>query len=157
MYHERSKEVNLFQIYNMDSGNVVGLSCRSERIILSTEVNLCLLGKRIASSKFCLGRTCISITMKFINEVVNGRVTIILFVVTNLVCYISRKGKNNIYKNIISHHFPLFLEEKSFIDKVFRGQLKKLNKYKKLFKIMLFTAIAEFAALIAVLFLLIWT
>ena len=29
--------------------NVVGLSCRSEWIILSTEVNLCLLGKRIAS------------------------------------------------------------------------------------------------------------
>lgn len=27
-----------------------------------------------------------SITMKFINEVVNGGVTIILFVVTNLVC-----------------------------------------------------------------------
>ena len=86
VYHERSKEVNLFQIYNMDSGNVVGLSCRSEWIILSTEVNLCLLGKRIASSKFCLVRTCISITIKFINEVVNGRVTIILFVVTNLVC-----------------------------------------------------------------------
>lgn len=51
--------------------NVVGLSCRSEWIILSTGVNLCLLGKRIASYKFCLGRTCISITMKFINEVVN--------------------------------------------------------------------------------------
>jgi len=28
----------------------------------------------------------ISITMKFINEVVNGGATIILFVVTNLVC-----------------------------------------------------------------------
>ena len=28
----------------------------------------------------------ISITMKFINEVVNGGITIILFVVTNLVC-----------------------------------------------------------------------
>ena len=26
---------------------------------------------RIASYKFCFGRTCISITMKFINEVVN--------------------------------------------------------------------------------------
>jgi hypothetical protein len=52
--------------------NVVGLSCRSEWIILSTEGNLCPLGKRIASYKFCLGRTCISITMKFINEVVNG-------------------------------------------------------------------------------------
>ena len=51
--------------------NVVGLSCRSEWIILSTEVNLCPLGKRIASYKFCLGRTRISITMKFINEVVN--------------------------------------------------------------------------------------
>ena len=70
----------------MDSGNVVGLSCRSERIILSTEVNLCLLGKRIASYKFCLGRTCISITIKLRNEVVNVGVTIILFVVTNLVC-----------------------------------------------------------------------
>lgn len=63
-----------------------------EGIILSTEVNLCLLGQRIASYKFCLGRTCISITMKFImkfiNEVVKGGVTIILFVVvvTNLVC-----------------------------------------------------------------------
>lgn len=59
--------------------NVVGLSCRSEWILLSTEVNLCPLGKRIASYKFCLGRTCISITMKFINEVVNGGVNIILF------------------------------------------------------------------------------
>ena len=69
--------------------NVVGLSCRSEWILLSTEINLCLLGKRIASYKFCLGRTYmyfISITMKFINEVVNGGATIILFVVTNLVC-----------------------------------------------------------------------
>jgi len=66
--------------------NVVGLSCRSEWIILSTEVNLCLLGKRIASYKFCRDRTCISITMKFINEVVNGGVTIILFAMTNLVC-----------------------------------------------------------------------
>lgn len=47
--------------------NVVGPSCRSEWIRLSTEVNLCLLGKRIASYKFCLGRTCIFITMKFIN------------------------------------------------------------------------------------------
>jgi len=45
---------------------------------------LCLLGKRIASSKFCLGRTCISITIKLRNSVVNFGVTIILFVVTNL-------------------------------------------------------------------------
>lgn len=61
--------------------NGVGPSCRSEWISLSTEVNLCLLGKRIASYKFCLGRTCISITMKFINEneVVNGRVTLSFF------------------------------------------------------------------------------
>ena len=50
------------------------------------EVNPCPLGKRIASYKFCFGRTCISITMKFINEVINRGVTIILFVVTNLVC-----------------------------------------------------------------------
>ena len=99
VYHERSKEVNLFQIYNMDSGNVVGLSCRSEWIILSTEVNLCLLGKRIASSKFCLGRTCISITMKFINEVVNGRVTIIRFVVTNLVC-VPKKRNLSIFRGL---------------------------------------------------------
>ena len=66
--------------------NAAGLSCRSEWIILSTEAKICLLGKRIASYKFCLGRTCISITMNFINEVVNGGVTIILFVVTNPVC-----------------------------------------------------------------------
>ena len=77
--------------------NVVGLSCRSEWIILSTEVNLCLLGKRIASYKFCLGRTCISITMKFINEVVNGGITIILFVVTNLVCVPIRKEKEFVH------------------------------------------------------------
>ena len=43
------------------------------------------------SYKFCLGRTCISITMKFINEVVNGGVTIILFGVTNAACV--PKGK----------------------------------------------------------------
>ena len=75
--------------------NVVGLSRRSEWIILSTKVNLCLLGKRIASYKFCLGRTCISITMKFINEVVNGGVTIILFVVTNLVCVPKKRKLSN--------------------------------------------------------------
>lgn len=77
--------------------NVVGFSYRSESIILSTEANLCLLGKRIASYKFCLGRTYmyfISITMKFINEVVKGGVTIILFVVTNLVC---RKEKEFVH------------------------------------------------------------
>lgn len=74
--------------------NVVGLSCRSEWIILSTEANLCLLGKRIASYKLCLGRTWISITMNFINEVVNGGVTIILFVVTNPVCV---PKKRNLY------------------------------------------------------------
>lgn len=79
--------------------NVVGLSCRSEWIILSTEVNLCLLGKRIASYKFCLGRTCISITMKFINEVVNGGVTIILFVVTHLVC-VPKKRNLSIFRGL---------------------------------------------------------
>lgn len=77
--------------------NVVGLSCRFEWIIFSAEVNLCLLGKRIASYKFCLGRTCISITMKFINEVVNGGITIILFVVTNLVCVPIRKEKEFVH------------------------------------------------------------
>ena len=89
--------------------NVVGLSCRSEWIILSTEVNLCLLGKRIASSKFCLGRIYmyfISITMKFINEVVNkwnkivkGGVTIILFVVMNLVC-VPKKRNLSIFRGL---------------------------------------------------------
>lgn len=62
------------------------MSIRMEWIILSTEVNLCLLGKKIASYKFCLGRTCISITMKLINEVVNDGVTFILFGVTSVVC-----------------------------------------------------------------------
>lgn len=39
------------------------------------------LSARQEDSKLGLGRTCISITMKFINEVVTGGVTIILFVV----------------------------------------------------------------------------
>lgn len=42
--------------------NGVGLSCRSEWIILlstSTEVHFCLLGKSIASYKFCLSRICL--------------------------------------------------------------------------------------------------
>lgn len=34
---------------------------------------------RIASYKLCFGRTCISITMKFINEIVNRGVTILSF------------------------------------------------------------------------------
>lgn len=94
---------------NMEHGfwqcNGVGSSYRSEWISLSTEVNLCLLGKRIASSKFCLGRTWISITMKFINEneVVNGRATIILFLVCvpkrrnlSISCFeVSKKGRGN--------------------------------------------------------------
>ena len=85
--------------------NGVGPSCRSEWISLSTEVNLCLLGKRIVSYKFCLGRTCISITMKLINEneVVNGGVTIILFLVcipkkrnlSILFFEVSKKGCGN--------------------------------------------------------------
>ena len=109
LYHERSEEVNLFQI-NIQHGfwqcNGVGPSCRSEWISLWTEVNLCLLGKRIASYKFCLGRTCISITIKLINEneVVNGGVTIILFLVCvpkkrnlsiSLFFEVSKKGRGN--------------------------------------------------------------
>ncbi|XLU34164.1 hypothetical protein S245_070230, partial [Arachis hypogaea] len=46
--------------------NVVGLSCQSERIILSTEVNLCPLGKRIARHVFY-----------YKIEVVNGGVTLL--------------------------------------------------------------------------------
>ena len=38
-----------------------------------------------------------SITMKFINEVVNGGITIILFVVTNLVCVPIRKEKEFVH------------------------------------------------------------
>ena len=85
------------------------MSIRSKWIILSTEVNLCLLGKRIASYKFCLGRIYmyfISITMKFINEVVNkwnkivkGGVTIILFVVMNLVC-VPKKRNLSIFRGL---------------------------------------------------------
>ena len=54
---------------NMEHGfwqcNGVGSSYRSEWISLSTEVNLCLLGKRIASSKFCLGRTMGGLPLSF--------------------------------------------------------------------------------------------
>ncbi|KAJ9539163.1 hypothetical protein OSB04_031896 [Centaurea solstitialis] len=39
--------------------------------ILSMKENLFPLGKRIASYKFCLGRTCISITMNFITILLN--------------------------------------------------------------------------------------
>jgi hypothetical protein len=63
------------------------------------EANLCLLGKRIASYKLCLGRTWISITMNFINEVVNGGVTIILFVVTNPVC-VPKKRNLSIFRGL---------------------------------------------------------
>lgn len=41
----------------------------------------------------------ISITMKFINEVVNGGVTIILFVVTNLVC-VPKKRNLSIFRGL---------------------------------------------------------
>lgn len=75
------------------------MSIRTNQSFLSTEVNLCLLGKRIASYKFCLGRTCIFITMKFINEVVNGGVTILFFVVTNFVC-VPKKRNLSIFRGI---------------------------------------------------------
>ena len=41
---------------------------------------------RIASYKFCFGRTCISITMKFINKIVNRGVTILSFFFRYLAC-----------------------------------------------------------------------
>ena len=44
-----------------------------------------------------LNLICLSITMKFINEVVNGGITIILFVVTNLVCVPIRKEKEFVH------------------------------------------------------------
>ena len=50
-----------------------------------------------------LGRTCISITMKFINEVVNGGVTIILFVVPNLVC-VPKKRNLSIFRGLKGAH-----------------------------------------------------
>ncbi|KAK1405784.1 hypothetical protein QVD17_42520 [Tagetes erecta] len=53
--------------------DLFGLSCRSERIILSTEANLCLL--------------------------VNGGVTIILFVVTNPVC-VPKKRNLSIFRGL---------------------------------------------------------
>ena len=100
LYDERSKVIYHFQIYNTDS--ILAMQCswtlmsiRMEWIILSTEVNLCLLGKRLASYKFCLGSTCI--TMKLINEVVNGGVTIILFGVTNAVC-VPKKRNLSIFR-----------------------------------------------------------
>jgi hypothetical protein len=55
------------------------------------------VGKKISSYKFCLDRIYISIIMKFINEVVNGEITIIFFVVTNFVCAPTRKEKKFVY------------------------------------------------------------
>ena len=62
---------------------------------------------------------------------------------------IDKTKMDNIYKKIIECHFPLYLKDSSFIDKVFRGQLKKLKKYKKLFKISLITGIIEVFIIIA--------
>ena len=49
---------------------------------------------RIASYKFCFGRTCISITMKFINEIVNRGVTILSF-----FFYLARVSKKREFVN----------------------------------------------------------
>ena len=46
---------------------------------------------RIASYKFCFGRTYISITMKFINEIVNRGVTILSFFF--FFCYLARVSR----------------------------------------------------------------
>ena len=62
---------------------------------------------------------------------------------------IDKTKMDNIYKNIIAHHFPLYLKDSSFIDKVFRGQLKKLKKYKKLFKNSLAAGIIEAFIIVA--------
>lgn len=43
--------------------------------------------------------TCILITMKLINEVVNGGVTILFFVVTNLVC-VPKKRNLSIFRGL---------------------------------------------------------
>ena len=56
----------------------------------------------IVNYKLSFGRTCISITMKFINEVVNHGVTIILFVVTNLVC-VPKKRNLSIFRTAWKH------------------------------------------------------
>lgn len=81
----KSKEVNLFQIYNMDSGNAMQLGFHVD----SNELSFL---PSIASYNFCFGRICISITTKFINKVVNYEVTVIFFVVTNLVCVLKKKN-----------------------------------------------------------------
>lgn len=82
MYHERRRSTS----FKYTTGNEMELDSHVDPNDLSTGVNPCLLGKRIASYKFCFRRTCISITMKFKNEVVNGEGTITPFVVTDLVC-----------------------------------------------------------------------
>lgn len=46
-------------------------------------------------------RTCISITMKFINEVVNGGVTIILFGMTNPVCVPKKRNFSILFVSVI--------------------------------------------------------
>ncbi|GJS67759.1 peroxisome biogenesis protein 16-like protein isoform X1 [Tanacetum coccineum] len=58
-------------------------------------------GENIGTYPHCRisDRTCISITMNFINEVVNGGVTIILFVVTNPVC-VPKKRNLSIFRGL---------------------------------------------------------
>ncbi|KAJ6827445.1 hypothetical protein M6B38_368785 [Iris pallida] len=106
LYHERSKKVNCFKYTTWILAMQWSWTLMSIRMNQSFHRGkYCLIGKRIASYKLCLGRTCISISMKLINEneVVNGGVTIILF----LVCVpkkrnlsisffeVSNKGRRN--------------------------------------------------------------
>lgn len=55
---------------------------------------------RIASYKFCFGRTCISITMKFINEIVNRGVTILSFFFFFISHVFLRKGNLLIFRGL---------------------------------------------------------
>lgn len=56
--------------------------------------------------------------------------------------------KQEIFLEILTHHFPLYLESKEFLSRVFALQTplqkKKYKKYKKLFVLTLFLALAEF-------------
>lgn len=55
---------------------------------------------RIASYKFCFDRTCISITMKFINEIVNRGVTILSFFFFVISHVFLRKGNLSIFRGL---------------------------------------------------------
>ncbi len=65
------------------------------------------------------------------------------------------KHLQEIHYQLLKNHFSLYLENKSFIDRVFTNSnrlIKKIKKYKNLFKIFMFLCLIEFLFIIGQMF-----